>query len=103
MYSGQSCCASWNAAATQAAQVDALVSPRQSARPLAWAGAVPKPRVAKPAGETEALTGSAAARRFRFAWNVLLAAYLLPSQSEGGISTARGAGSRKAKTRMMMV
>ena len=58
----------------QAAQVEALVSPRQSARPLAWSGAAPAAAVAKPAGEAEALARSAAARRFRFAWNVLLAA-----------------------------
>ena len=74
LFSGQACSASLNAAATQAEQVEALVSPRQSASPLAWSGAVPKVAVAYPAGEAETLTGSAAARRFRFAWNVLLAA-----------------------------
>jgi hypothetical protein len=89
-----------NAAATQASQVEALTSPRQSAMAYARLGLVPAVVVAKPVGMEEALPGSAAATRLRFAWKVLLGAYLLPSHSEPSNGIAGGSRRRSRRTAM---
>jgi hypothetical protein len=64
----QSCWAFRKAEATQAAQEEALVSPRQSASAYTTSGAVPADPFVKRAGDEEAFLGKTLARTRMLAW-----------------------------------